>query len=58
VDQGATIDLPTAWRLGRDWYHDRLGRDWRPRTALESQPILTSLGLTGERWTLPGAELV
>jgi hypothetical protein len=56
VDQGATINLPTTWRLGRAWYHDRLDEDWHPRSVQEGQAILTSLGLVGEPWTLPGAE--
>jgi len=50
---GATTSVGTLSRLARRWWHDRLSRDWRPRTRDESQAILEGLGLTGAFWQLP-----
>ena len=52
--EGATVDLATLAALARDWYGDRLDRDWRPRSLEASQAILTAHGLTGEFWDLKG----
>ncbi len=50
--RGATIDLPTAWALGKAWFGAYLAPDWRPRPRDASQAILDALGLTGGFWQL------
>ncbi len=40
--------------LARRWYRDRLSAAWAPRSRAASQDLLTSVGLTGPFWTLPG----
>jgi hypothetical protein len=50
---GAILQLETVWRLAKAWYADPRKPDWRPRARVESQAVLTSVGLTGEFWTLP-----
>ena len=50
--QGETVDLATLAALARDWYGDRLDPGWRPRSAEESQGILSAHGLTGAFWRL------
>ena len=50
--RGATIDLPTAWALGKAWFGAYLAPDWRPRPRDASQAILDALGLTRGFWQL------
>jgi len=49
---GALLSLPTAWRLARAWYHDRLSPTWRRRTPAETQALFDALGLTSPFWRL------
>jgi hypothetical protein len=49
---GASLTATTLHRLAQRWWSTRLERDWRPRTAAESQAILDELGLTGPFWRL------
>lgn len=51
-EPGATLTTPTLNALARRWWWTRLDADWSPRTADESQAILTELGLTGASWEL------
>jgi len=51
---GAIVPLPQVWQLAKAWYTDPRVRRWRPRTRDESQAAITSVGLTGAFWELPG----
>ena len=51
---GATIPITKLAELADAWWHDRLARDWRPRTREQNQRILDDLGLTGPFWNLGG----
>jgi hypothetical protein len=51
--KGAVVDLEIVWRLAHAWYSDPRWPAWRPRTRVESQQVLLSVGLTGEFWELP-----
>ena len=51
-EPGATLTAPEMNELARAWWWTRLDPGWRPRTPVESQAILTELGLTGEFWSL------
>ena len=50
--RGATMSLPTLWRLADAWYRDRMDPSWRRRTPEEAQQVFTDLGLTGDFWQL------
>lgn len=52
LDRGATMSVEQGWRLGRDWYADRLSPDWRRRTPEEAQAVFEGIGLTGPFWRL------
>ena len=52
MDVGAVLDVPTMWRLARDWYADRLDRDWRPRSAADASRRFEAAGLSGPFWAL------
>jgi hypothetical protein len=49
---GAVVPLGQLRELARLWYGDRLRADWRPRTPLQSQAVLSAAGLTGPFWRL------
>ena len=49
---GATLTASQLHELARAWWSTRLDPGWRPRTAAESQAILSELGLTGAFWRL------
>jgi len=51
-ESGATLTAPELSALAQAWWRSRLDPGWRPRSAGESQAILTELGLTGEFWAL------
>jgi hypothetical protein len=51
-DPGATLGAAEMNELSRAWWRTRLDPGWEPRSADESQAILTGLGLTGEFWAL------
>ena len=40
------------WPLTKEWYGDRLDPDFRPRTVVQSQALLTAVGLTADFWRL------
>ncbi|MCH2471556.1 MAG: hypothetical protein MK486_16315 [Gemmatimonadetes bacterium] len=50
--RGATIDLAQMWSLVQPWYAERLGPEWRGRSAGAGQAIMDAVGLTGEFWRL------
>lgn len=51
--RGATLSLQQLWGLARAWYSaDRRDPAWRRRTPSEAQELFTSLGLTGDFWSL------
>jgi hypothetical protein len=50
LNPGATMTVEQGWRLGRDWYADRLSPDWRRRTPQEAQEVFEGIGLTGPFW--------
>jgi hypothetical protein len=52
-EPGASIAVTTLCELAHAWHHDRLARDWQPRTREQNQAILDSFGLAGEFWRLP-----
>jgi hypothetical protein len=52
--KGAVLTLQAVWRLATAWYSDPRAPGWRPRSRVESQAVLASVGLTGEFWELPG----
>jgi len=47
------LSLSTVLQLARAWYYDPRGR-WRPRTLVEAQAILSSVGLVDDFWQLQG----
>jgi len=49
---GAVVDLPTLWRLGKEWYGDRLHDDHRRRTPEEATTLFAELGLKGPFWDM------
>lgn len=52
LDLGATMTVEQGWRLGRDWYGDRLSPGWRRRTPAEARQVFDAIGLTGPFWRL------
>ena len=52
-NEGLVVPLAQVWRLAKAWYLDPRNPAWRPRTRDETQAVLTSVGLTGDFWTLP-----
>jgi hypothetical protein len=50
---GAIVPLAQVWRLAKAWYSDPRKPSWRPRSRDESQEVIRSVGLGGERWELP-----
>ena len=52
LDRGGTMTVEQGWRLGRDWYADRLSADWRRPSPDEAQELVESIGLTGPFWRL------
>jgi hypothetical protein len=51
-EPGASLTPTTLNELARTWWWTRLDPGWRPRSADESQAILTRVGLTGDFWAL------
>jgi hypothetical protein len=51
-EPGSTITAPQMNELARVWWWTRLDPNWRPRTAEESQAILSSVGLVDDFWAL------
>ena len=51
-EPGATLSAAKMNELSRAWWWTRLDPGWEPRSADESQAILTGLGLTGDFWQL------
>jgi hypothetical protein len=49
---GGVLSLETAWRLAKEWYHDRLDATWRRKTADEAMALFEELGMTGAFWAL------
>ena len=49
---GATLSAVEMNELSRAWWWTRLDERWMPRSADESQAILTRFGHTGEFWQL------
>lgn len=52
IAKGAVFTADQAWGLGREWYANRLARDWRRRTPEDAETLFAELGLTGEFWRL------
>jgi len=52
LGRGGTMTVEQGWRLGRDWYADRLSPAWRRRSAEEAHELFESIGLTGPFWRL------
>jgi adenosylcobinamide amidohydrolase len=50
--RGGTLSLSQGWKLAREWYHDRLSDEWRPKTVPEAQEALSRIGLMGNFWKL------
>jgi hypothetical protein len=48
--RGATLTLEQGWALAREWYHDRLSPEWKPKTTDEAIATFSRLGLRGEFW--------
>ena len=49
---GTTIPITKLAELASAWWGTRLALDWQPRTRVEGQAILESLGLVGPFWRL------
>ena len=49
---GQAMSIERLRRLAERWYGDRLDPEWRPRSAAQSQAILSGVGLTGGFWGL------
>lgn len=52
LERGASLTATTAWRLARDWYHNKVKADWRRHTLEEAETLFASLDLTGPFWNL------
>lgn len=50
IASGAVLPVQQCWELGRLWYADRLGSEWKPKTADIIHGIFEEVGLTGEFW--------
>ena len=50
------VDLATLWRLGKEWYGDRLHDDHRRRTPEEATALFAELGLKGPFWDMGAAD--
>lgn len=50
--RGGTLTLQQGWKLARLWYGNRLGPDWRPKSASEAEAVFAKVGLDGEFWKL------
>jgi len=46
------LTLDQGWRLGKEWYSDRLSPNWRPKTVVEAEAALADIGLAGDFWKL------
>ena len=46
------MTLSQGWRLAREWYEDRLSKDWRPKTVAEAEAAFGRVGLVGDFWKL------
>ncbi len=46
------MPLDQVWQLAQAWYAGRLDPGWMPRTAIESEQVFASVGLTEEFWRL------
>ena len=51
-DRGAILSAEQCWRLGYEWYINRLEPDWRRHTLEEAEAIFRDIGLTGPFWNL------
>jgi hypothetical protein len=49
---GGVLNLDTAWRLAKAWYHDRLDPNWQRKTPEETQALFADLGMTESFWKL------
>ena len=53
LEQGATLNLDTAWQLAQAWYaDDRRKYSWRRKTLEEIETLFAELGLTSSFWNL------
>jgi hypothetical protein len=50
--RGAILSLQRVWELAKAWYLDPRDPHWKPRSIEETQAVLSSVGLTGDFWTL------
>jgi len=50
--RGYVMDLPTLWRLARDWYTGRLDRGYHRREPVAAAAYFASVGLHGPFWGL------
>jgi hypothetical protein len=49
-ERGAVMDLPTLWRLARNWYDGRLERGYRRRDPQTAAAYFREVGLIGPFW--------
>ena len=52
LDRGQTLTLEQQWELARNWYANRMDRDWRRRGPEEAEKVFGIVGLTGDFWRL------
>jgi hypothetical protein len=50
IEKGAVVPLGNLWRLTGPWYADRLDSGWKPKSAADTERLLTAAGLTGSFW--------
>ena len=51
---GEIMPASNLWFLSKSWFEGRLSPDWKPRSAAQSQQLLTDAGFIGSFWTLSG----
>jgi hypothetical protein len=52
IPRGYVMDLPTLWRLARDWYTGRLDHGYVRREPAQAADYFRSVGLHGPFWGL------
>ena len=52
LPRGMSLSVQQQWALARIWYADRADPDWKRKTPDEAEAVFTSIGLTGDFWSL------
>ena len=53
-ERGEVFSPEQGWRLGQEWYGNRLDPNWRALSHREAEALFRRVGLTSDFWLFGG----